>query len=177
MKTLWLTDLHLDFPDAPGLERFYLKLEKAAADAVLISGDISQAPTVIEHLRQLQNAAHCPVYFVLGNHDYYYGSIAAVRTQAARVFAAGPIRYVSLAGVIPLTDTFCCIGHDGWGDGRNGDFLGSSVRLNDFELISELAGLPKLMLQKNSCSLATRLPHICEWYYPTRLRLIIISLC
>jgi Icc protein len=148
MKTLWLTDLHLEFPDANRLERFYQKLEKAAADAVLISGDIGQAPTVIEFLRQIQVAARCPVYFIFGNHDYYYGSIAAVRAQAIRSFSSGPIRYLSLAGVIPLTDKVCCIGHDGWGDGRNGDLFGSSVQLNDFELISELAGLPKLILQK-----------------------------
>ena len=148
MKVLWLTDVHLDFPDANGLERFYRKLEKATADAILISGDIGQAPTVIEFLRQIQIAAQCPVYFVFGNHDYYYGSIASVRAQAARVFTSGPIKYASLAGIIPLTQTVCCVGHDGWGDSRNGNFLGSNVLLNDFELISELAGLPKLSLQK-----------------------------
>jgi hypothetical protein len=43
MKTLWLTDPHLEFLEAEGLDRFYSKMEKASADAVLISGDIGQA--------------------------------------------------------------------------------------------------------------------------------------
>lgn len=143
MKIAWLTDLHLEFPEADGLDRFFRKIEKAAADAVLISGDIGQAPTTIEFLRQLHVAARCPIYFVFGNHDYYYGSIASVRTQAARVYSSGSIRWLSASEAIPLTKNICCIGHDGWGDSRNGDFAGSSVRLNDFELISELAGLPR----------------------------------
>jgi 3',5'-cyclic-AMP phosphodiesterase len=143
MKIAWLTDIHLEFPEADGLDRFYRKLERAAADAVLISGDIGQAPTVIEYLRELQIAAKCPVYFVFGNHDYYYGSIASIRAQAVRAYSTGFIQWLSVSDVILLTKSICCIGHDGWGDSRNGDFAGSSVRLNDFELISELAGLPK----------------------------------
>ena len=36
------------------------------------------------------------------------------------------------AGVVPLTGTTCLVGHDGWGDGRLGDYHGSDVLLNDF---------------------------------------------
>jgi predicted phosphohydrolase len=143
MKIVWLTDIHLEFPEADGLERFYRKLEKAAADAVLISGDIGQAATVIEYLRQLQIAAHCPVYFVFGNHDFYYGSIESVRAQARQLYSSGTIRWLSIADAVELTKNTCCIGHDGWGDGRNGDYAGSGVRLNDFEIIKELTGLPR----------------------------------
>jgi hypothetical protein len=32
MKTLWLTDPHLEFLESEGLDRFYSKMEKAAAD-------------------------------------------------------------------------------------------------------------------------------------------------
>jgi 3',5'-cyclic-AMP phosphodiesterase len=146
MKTLWLTDIHLEFLEAEGLDRFYGRIEKAAADALLISGDIGQAPNTVEFIRQLQVAANCPVYFVFGNHDYYYGSIKSVRSQAMRAFTTGPVQWLNVAGIVCLTETTCCIGHDGWGDGRNGDYAGSGVRLNDFELISELSGLPRAML-------------------------------
>lgn len=129
MKIAWLTDIHLEFPEADGLDRFYRKLEKTAADAVRISGDIGQAPTVIEYLRELQIAAKCPVYFVFGNHDFYYGSIASVRAQAERMYSAGSIRWLSMSGVVPLTRSICCIGHDGWGDSRK------------FDNIAKLAGI------------------------------------
>jgi predicted phosphodiesterase len=153
MKILWLTDIHLEFPDADALDRFYRKLEKADADVVLISGDIGQAPTTIEFLRELQTAVRCRVYFVFGNHDYYFGSIKAVRSQASRVYSSGPIRWLSISGIVALTKSLCCIGHDGWGDGRNGNYGGSNVRLNDFELIEELTGLPRDMRLKKIKSL------------------------
>jgi hypothetical protein len=41
------------------------------------------------------------------------------------------------AGIIPLTETACLIGHDGWGDGLLGDYSGSDVMRNDFGLIGE----------------------------------------
>jgi Icc protein len=143
MKIVWLTDIHLEFLEAAALDRFYRKLEKTAADAVLISGDIGQAPTVIEFLRQLANASKCPVYFVFGNHDYYCGSIESIRSQAAQFYSSGSIRWLSLTEAVALTKGVCCIGHDGWGDGRNGDYAGSHVQLNDFELIQELSGLSR----------------------------------
>jgi 3',5'-cyclic-AMP phosphodiesterase len=141
MKIAWLSDIHLEFPEPEGLDRFYARLEKAAADGILISGDIGQSHSVFEYLRELQVAAKCPVYYVLGNHDYYYGSIASVRAEALRMRSSKTIRWLSANDVIPLTKIVCCIGHDGWGDSRNGDYACSSVRLNDFELISELEGL------------------------------------
>ena len=153
MRILWLTDIHLEFPDAQTLEYFYRKIGEAAADAVLISGDIGQAPTTFEFLRQLHNATRCPVYFVFGNHDYYYGSITSVRSQAGRLYASGPIRWLTGAGVVALTDTTCLIGHDGWGDSRNGDYDGSSVQLADFDLIEELTGLKQTTLREKLMSL------------------------
>ncbi len=44
------------------------------------------------------------------------------------------------AGIVPLTDETCPVGHDGWGDGRLGDCRGSHVMLNDFGPIAEFGG-------------------------------------
>jgi hypothetical protein len=38
MKVAWLTDIHLNFLDPPGLAAFEDRLRAAAPDAVLISG-------------------------------------------------------------------------------------------------------------------------------------------
>ena len=45
-----------------------------------------------------------------------------------------------------LTPNTCLVGHDGWGDGRLGDYEHSLVQLNDFRLISELTGLSRSAL-------------------------------
>ncbi len=92
----------------------------------------------------MESSLQCPVYFVLGNHDFYHGSIADVRTSVSRLVSSSDrLRWLSISGVVKLTAKTCLIGHDGWGDGRHGDFHGSEVELNDFLLIQELSGLPK----------------------------------
>jgi hypothetical protein len=42
---------------------------------------------------------------------------------------------------VPLTAEAGLVGHDGWGDGRLGDYWGLHVKLNDWRLITELTGL------------------------------------
>ena len=44
---------------------------------------------------------------------------------------------------VPLTHRTCLVGHDGWGDGRYGNYAQSDVALNDFRLIRELRGLSR----------------------------------
>jgi len=85
-----------------------------------------------------------PIYFVLGNHDFYHGSITAVRDTVAREAASSRwLRWLPLSGVVPLTANATLIGHDSWADGRLGDFFRSDVMLNDYVLIRELRGLSK----------------------------------
>jgi hypothetical protein len=82
---------------------------------------------------------HRPVYFVLGNHDFYRGSIAGVRRHM-RELAVPNLHWMPDAGVAPLTGETCLVGHDGWGNGRLGDYHGSHVRPNDWRLIGEVGG-------------------------------------
>jgi Icc protein len=82
-----------------------------------------------------------PVYFVLGNHDFYHGSISVVR-MAIQELGDSP-RWLGGMECVPLTDTTCLVGHDGWGDGRYGNYAQSDVALNDFRLIRELRGLSR----------------------------------
>ena len=43
-------------------------------------------------------------------------------------------------GIVPLSGTTCLVGHDGWGEGRLGDYRGSDVRLTNFRFIGEFDG-------------------------------------
>ncbi len=139
-RLLWATDLHLDWVEQRWRrDRFYQSVAQDPADALLVTGDIADGPQTEGRLRELAEAVGFPVYFVLGNHDYYGRSIGRGREGAARLAAERPgLVYLPLAGVVRLTANTALVGHDGWGDARLGDYEGSRVELNDFYLIEEL---------------------------------------
>src|SRR5688500_3859995 len=76
-----------------------------------------------------------PIYFVLGNHDFYRANIRVVRGDIPR--AAKGATYMPAVPSVQLTDRITMIGVDGWGDARAGD-LASTVQLSDWNLIDEL---------------------------------------
>jgi Icc protein len=140
----WLTDLHLNFVSPRKRTAFYSELRERDLDAVLLGGDIGEADSVTRYLDEIESALKMPIYFVLGNHDFYRGSIAAVRDAVARQAEASRwLRWLPASGVVPLTATTALVGHDSWADGRLGDFFRSEVLLNDYLLISELRGQEK----------------------------------
>ena len=137
----WLTDIHLNFVGPPVAEAFFASLAETEADAFLIGGDIGGAPDVTFHLNTLSSRLQRPIYFVLGNHDFYRGSIAGVRATVRGLCADVPsLHWLPDAGVVPLADETCLVGHDGWGDGRLGNYHRSEVILNDWGLIEEFGG-------------------------------------
>jgi predicted MPP superfamily phosphohydrolase len=143
-RVAWLTDLHLNFLAAEERVRFLRHVQEEHPDAVLISGDIGEARDVLHFLSQIEAAWSCPIYFVLGNHDFYFGSIAEVRQRVANLCDDHPrLKYLTQCGVEQLTQSIGLVGHDGWADARLGDYERSLVMLNDYALIAELAGYSK----------------------------------
>jgi predicted MPP superfamily phosphohydrolase len=51
------------------------------ADCFAITGDIGEARSIERYLRLLESSLQRPIYFVLGNHDFYHGSIVLVRER------------------------------------------------------------------------------------------------
>jgi Icc protein len=137
MTLAWITDLHLNFVERDVREEFYASVRNARPDAVLLGGDIGEAVSVADFLLELGTALGVPVYFVLGNHDYYGGSIAGVQAEVRNL--TGRLVWLPDARVVTLHDDAVLIGHGGWADGRLGDFFGSKVLLNDYVQIAELA--------------------------------------
>ena len=144
VRLIWLTDIHLNFLEPEGLDRFLKRLGSKQVDAILIAGDIGEADSVEEYLGLMANACKAPIYFVLGNHDYYRGSIGYVRERLRRFLVAHPtLTWLSSTGVVSLSDSTALIGHDSWADGGFGDYWNSRVQLNDFMLIGEFIGRTK----------------------------------
>jgi 3',5'-cyclic AMP phosphodiesterase CpdA len=139
-RVAWATDLHLGHARPPALAALLAEVAGSDADVLVLAGDTGTAGTVRSWLTRLAAAFGRPVYFVLGNHDYYGGDIAGtrdrVRDQGARTT---DLAYLWDTGVVPLSDQSALVGVDGWGDARYGNWSGSAVALNDFILIHDLA--------------------------------------
>lgn len=147
MRVAWATDIHLNFIGKRGRENFFRSAISQRPDAVFITGDIAEAPTLDFHLEEMSQFFRCPVYFVLGNHDFYFGSIERVRKALKdSKYAKGGLWYLPDlpgTGYCELTARTALVGVDGWGDGRYGNYWQSPVRLNDQECIDDFRRLDR----------------------------------
>jgi len=138
----WATDVHLNFVSDERVLAFADEFAAHGADRVLLGGDISEAASLERHLGLLSERLARPIEFVLGNHDYYGGSIADVRARCAGIGRISPmLRWLHGGDPVRVGRTTCLVGCDGWGDARVGDVEGTTIALNDFVRIRELAGL------------------------------------
>jgi predicted MPP superfamily phosphohydrolase len=71
MRICWTTNLYLNFLCSIGIEDFCKEILAIDADAILITGDISTPGILCSQLKYLVEALKKPIYFILGNHDYY----------------------------------------------------------------------------------------------------------
>lgn len=142
MRIAWMTDLHLNFVDRRSIKTFCQQILVASPDAVFLAGDIGEAPSIVGYLKEIEELLQMPLYFVLGNHDFYRGSIAQLRREVAQLSARSRfLRWLSNAGVVKLSSETGLIGHDSWADGRFGNGPRSNMMLNDYLLIGDFIGL------------------------------------
>lgn len=144
-RVVWLTDIHLNFVDDEAIDALFDSIRGTEPDAILISGDIAESHDVVSYLTRIDNALQRPVFFVLGNHDFYFGSIERTRNAVRKLCNdRANLHFLSISDPVELTPHVSLIGHDGWADGRLGDYERSYVMMNDYKLIEELAGVDKL---------------------------------
>ena len=139
MKLTWITDPHLNFLDKAERQNFYQEIINTKSDGVLISGDIAEAPSVANLLNEMAESIKKPIYFVLGNHDYYKGQVNEVREEMKSLTENREnLFWLPASGMQKLSiDTFL-IGQDGWADGRLGDYTNSRAAINDSRMIADL---------------------------------------
>jgi predicted phosphohydrolase len=139
MRIAWLTDIHLDHLAPNAIDGLSAKVAEASVDAVVLTGDISVAPRLGEHLERLIADFAGPVWLVLGNHDYWGSSVAEVREALRAMRGAEPrLRWLQHEGPVLLDHERALVGVDGWADARLGDPLGSPVRLRDYDRVQDL---------------------------------------
>lgn len=140
MKLAWFTDIHLDHVDDVGFVVNRLSNESSKCDSVIITGDISMANTLISHLMLLDDVLEKPIYFVLGNHDYYFSNIRLVRkyvVDACRSMSYA--RYLAAIPYVRLTGNSALVGHDGWYDALNGNPRSEAMLMNDWIRIQDFS--------------------------------------
>lgn len=149
MNLVWLTDIHLNFLDIDARKKFYEKIMKLNFEAILISGDIAEATSISNLLKEMVLNIQKPIYFVLGNHDYYRGDINSVQNNIIKLTKSeNLLHWLPASAPIKLTESTTLVGQDGWADGRFGDYHNSRVMLNDSRMITDL--FQKSILGRNA---------------------------
>ncbi|HJK86162.1 MAG TPA: metallophosphoesterase [Candidatus Megaira endosymbiont of Nemacystus decipiens] len=139
MKLAWVTDIHLNFLESAEREGFYQDIVATNSNAVLVSGDIAEAPTVSDILEEMARHIAKPIYFVLGNHDYYQSSVENVRQKVTQLSQKNSsVNWLPETGLVKLNKDTLLLGEDCWADGRYGNYADSRVMLNDSRMIQEL---------------------------------------
>lgn len=141
-RLAWATDIHLNFITASEVAEFCERIVRASCDALVITGDIAEGTSVAEYLQMLVAHIPMPIYFVLGNHDFYGTSISEVRAVVTRLSQTIPnLHYLPTVGVVSLNERTALVGCDGWGDLQHGKGFASRVEMSDHYLIRDLASL------------------------------------
>jgi Icc protein len=164
MRLVWTTDPHLNHVPVNAWEHWVQANRSAQPQGILITGDISEGDDVVFQLQRIAESLPFPIYFVLGNHDFYQSSIGQTRRRVIEACREHPrLFYLTDLDPLEMPGGAFLLGDDGWGDGTVGDYEGSPVRINDFELIDEFKSVApsqwKQLLQDQGEQSARRLRH------------------
>lgn len=138
-RLVWATDIHLNFLKHPqAAEKFgqYLR-EETSGDALLLTGDISEAPSLVYHLGQLGSGFQRDLFFVLGNHDYYKSSFENVERSVSKFEL-----WLDRGETHKLTEKVALVGSEGWYDAEFGNPMAAKFGMTDWKDIQDLEQLP-----------------------------------
>lgn len=149
----WITDPHLSFIFSPEAFGKSLSEEFPEVESWLITGDIAESNNFVSIMNDFQSGTGVPVYFVLGNHDYYGSSF---QEMDAKVDAIDNKNLIWLKKGPVFFDNFALVGNGGWYDAEFGN-QNTRVMLNDFNFIQELQPFDRISLIKSCQDRATLL--------------------
>ena len=140
----WTTDIHLDRL----IERDYLEYKEYLRDSnpecLIISGDIGEGKVVYKSLKDFNDSFDFPIYFVLGNHDFYYDTFADVKIKIRNLVEdCENLHWLTESGIVSLNDSTALIGVEGWGDGKNGNLDFSQAASTDLRAIKDYKDLSR----------------------------------
>lgn len=140
---LFLTDLHLDRTGKEEIENLLNRIHNTESNSVILTGDISDAGNIRRHLSRIASAcAPRPLYFVMGNHDYYGGGFREVEDEVrALCESTKNLHLMDGTTVVSLAEGIGMVGHSGWPDARAGDGMETVIENPDRWCIKDFRDL------------------------------------
>jgi predicted phosphohydrolase len=156
-KFAWLTDIHLDHLRNDDIRLAFAELVAAQpVSGLIVTGDISNANELVYHLSLFERAVGKPIYFVLGNHDFWGSDIATTRKKAKDLSAISTyLKYLSVTPYQHLSTSTALVGHDGWYDALNGNGESSRFVMVDWRATFDFRN----KTQKAICEISRKLAH------------------
>lgn len=136
---LFLTDPHIDYILSFKFKSILEKIKKFPIKAIFAAGDFANGNSGLKYLEILQKTTNFPIYYVLGNHDFW-GSTFEKTEKLHSSNKNSNLNYLtSLEKPIRLNDNTCLIGENGWYDGGWGVNHYLLISSLDFLLIKNLS--------------------------------------
>lgn len=155
MKLAWITDPHLDqLKPRERVRGAFAEFVAEESDTCAISGDIctfNDAHLLAEFARTYGK----PIYFVLGNHDFWGGSFVEAERQMRDICSKQPnLTWLNSSAPIKLTPDVEITGVDGWYDARFGSWPDSSFWMVDWNAIRDFYGKDRVEIVATARGLA-----------------------
>lgn len=143
-RICWATDLHMGLAENP--VDFCTKVDSLEPSGIIITGDISIAPCIHAYLKMLDTWTKVPIWFVLGNHDFYSGDIDGTRLRVSQTCKQSKyLHYLTANEFVDLGPETALVGHDGWCDGRFGDFFAINPQTSRYYQIKDYYSIQNLI--------------------------------
>ncbi|MEZ5425600.1 MAG: metallophosphoesterase [Pyrinomonadaceae bacterium] len=140
----WTTDTHLNLLTERDYGEYFEYLAELNPEALLITGDIAEGEFLDKSLFDFKNKLNFPVYFVLGNHDFYFTGFEEREKKLRQIVKNSEnLFWLTEAGIIPLNEKTALVGVEGWGDGRHGTLNLSEGASRDVLRIQDYRGLSR----------------------------------
>jgi predicted phosphohydrolase len=139
MRLGFATDIHLDHVKTT---RQFEKQKRVGrdltkdVDLLVLGGDLSVGKLLQQHMQAFLEGATCPVYFVLGNHDFWLLPESRIWDIAKGL--GGGLDFLDVVEVTPDT---ALVGLSGWYDTRAGNVFNPGIVMPEVETTTRLAGL------------------------------------
>lgn len=137
----WMTDIHADKKSEADVLQIIEQINEASPSYICITGDIAEHKHTVDFLNLLKSKIARPIFFVLGNHDYYQTAIEDFSSYIASLYAQTNLFYLPSYDAIALNDTTGIIGIDNWYNLSDHDFAQAEIRAQDFDQIIDVKGL------------------------------------
>jgi predicted phosphohydrolase len=141
---LWYTDLHL-YSVLPWTLLFFIThIRKVNPKGIFLTGDIANGLVTAFFLRIMATLIKCPIYFVLGNHDYHFTSHEKMHAKLRKLCEKYPnLVWMTDSDAISLSEEVALIGDEGWYDLENGKKKYITFTL-DWWLVKNFRVLPSM---------------------------------